>query len=152
MTKSTVVLIVILAVMAGAYAYWFTDWFRPATIQILAQVRPSRAVEPALPGMVATYPVSFAFDRKVRLTEVKVVNVEDEATNRFPHCLWHLVSDSNSVPVKAMLYGQWLRGMKPAIPRARPEQLLPEVKYRLYVAAGKFKGQKDFQTVEVPGR
>ncbi len=152
MTKSTAVFVVILAIMGGAYAYWFTDWFHPATIQILAQVRPSRSVQPALPGMVATYPVSFAFDRTVRLTDVRVVSVEDEATNKYPHDLWHLISDSNSVPTKAMLYGQWLKGMKPKIPKARPEPLLPEVKYRLYVAAGKIKGQKDFQTVEVPGQ
>jgi hypothetical protein len=152
MTKSTVLLIVILVAMAGAYAYWFTDWFRPATIQILAQVRPSRAVKPGAPGYAATYPVSFAFDRKLELTELKVVSVEDEATNKFPHSLWHMISDSNSVPTKAILYGQWLRGMKSKVPRARAEPLEPDVKYRLYVAAGKYKGQIDFRTAEVPGQ
>jgi hypothetical protein len=152
MTKSTVTLIVVLVLMAGAYVYWFTDWFQPATIQILAQVRPSRAVQPGAPGYVATYPVSFAFDRKLRLTELKVLSVDDETTNKYPHPVWHMISDSNSIPTKAIIYGQWLRGMKPKVPHARPEPLLPDVKYRLYVGAGKLKGQIDFKTVEVPGQ
>lgn len=152
MTKNTIVLIVVLAVMAGAYAYWFTDWFQPATIQILAQVRPSRSVPAGAPGYVATYPVSFAFDRKLQLTELKVVGADDEATNKFPHAVWHMISDSNSAPVKAVIYGQPLRGMKPKIPRARPEPLKPGVKYRLYATAGKYKGQVDFKTVEVAGQ
>jgi hypothetical protein len=151
MTKSTIVLIVVLIAMAGAYVYWFTDWFQPATIQILAQVRPARSTQPGVPGLTATYPVSFAFDRKARLTELKVVSVDDEATNKFSHAVWHLISDSNSVPTKALIYGQQIRGMKPKVPQARPEPLQPEVKYRLYVAAGKYKGQIDFKTIEVPG-
>lgn len=156
MRKSTIVLIVVLVAVAAAYAYWFTDWFQPPTIQILAQIRPTRssARQQPIPGQASTYPVSFAFDRRLRLTEIRVVSVEDEATNRFPHALWHLISDSNSVPTKAIVYGQPLRGMKPKVPRARPEPLQPDVKYRLYVAAGKFKGQVDFKTVEVidPGQ
>ncbi len=151
MTKSTIVLIAVLVAMAGAYVYWFTDWFAPATIQILAQVRPSRSVQPGVPGLAVTYPVSFAFDRKLRLTELRVVSVDDETTNKYPHSLWHLISDSNSVPSKALIYGQPLRGMKPKVPQARPEALQPDVKYRLYVTAGKLKGQIDFKTVEVPG-
>jgi len=151
MTKSTIVLIVILIAMAGAYAYWFTDWFLPPTIQILAQVRPSRSVQPGAPGIPATYPVSFAFDRKLNITEIKVVGVEDEAKKQYPHALWHLISDSNSVPTRAIIYGQWVRGMKSKVPHGRPEPLQPDVKYRFYVSAGKYKGHIDFKTTEVPG-
>ena len=150
MTKSTIFLIVVLIAMAGAYTYWFTDWFRPGTIQILAQVRPSRATEPGPPGIVKTYPVSFAFDRDVRLTEIKVVSADEEKTNKYPHVLWHQISDSNSLPVRAIYYGQWLRGMKSAVPHARPDMLQPDVKYRLYIIAGRLTGKRDFSTVAVP--
>jgi hypothetical protein len=152
MTKSTIVLVLILLVMGGLYVYKFTDFFEPKNIQILAQVRPSRAVQPGAPGYTATYPVSFAFEQKFQLTEIKVVSVEDEATNKYPHAAWHLISDSNSVPIKAIVYGQWVRGMKPKVPHGRPDPLDPDVKYRLYVAAGKYKGHIDFKTVEVPGQ
>ncbi len=151
MTKSTIVLIAVLVVVAGVYVVYLTDLFQPTTIQILSQVRPIRATQPGAPGQTVTYPVSFAFDRKLKLTEVRVVNTEDEATNKFPHALWHLIADSNSVPTKAILYGQPLRGLKPKVPHARPEPLQPDVKYRLYVMAGKLKGQIDFKTVEVAG-
>jgi hypothetical protein len=152
MTKSTILLIVILVAMACAYVYYFTDLFQPATIQILAQVRPSRGTPQGAPGYVSTYPVSFAFDNKLGLTEVKVVSVDDEKTNKYPHAVWHMISDSNSIPVQALLYGQWLKGMKSKVPHARPDPLQPDVKYRLYVRAGKFKGKVDFKTVAVPGQ
>jgi hypothetical protein len=151
MNKSTIALIVVLIAMAGAYAYWFTDWFREDTIQILAQVRPSRNVRQAPPGSTPTYPVSFAFDRKLAITEVKVVSVDDAATNKYPHAMWHLISDSNSIPTKALVYGEWVRGMKSKVPHARPEPLQPGVKYRLHITAGKSKGQIEFKTVEVAG-
>ncbi|MBI5386875.1 MAG: hypothetical protein HZA90_19555 [Verrucomicrobia bacterium] len=147
MRKNTIVLITVLLLLAGCYGYFFTDWFQSPTIQILAQVRPSRNVRPT-PGMPTTYPVSFAFDRKLRLTEIRVVNLDDEKTNKYPHAYWHLISDSNSMPTKAIVYGQPLRGLKPKVPRARPEPLEPDVKYRLYVSAGKNKGQIDFKTIE----
>lgn len=150
MTKSTIVLITVLVVLAAAYAYYFTDWFRTPTIQILAQIRPStRNVRTPAPGTAATYPVSFAFDRRLSLTEVKVVPADEAQTNKYAHALWHLISDSNSVPTKALVYGQPLRGMKPKVPRARPEALQPDVKYRLYVSTGKAEGHIDFKTVEV---
>jgi hypothetical protein len=153
MRKNTVVLIVVLILLGALYAYFWTDWFKPPTIQILFQIRPVRNVR-STPGMATVYPVSFAFDRKVSLTEIRVVSVEDEKTNKYPHSVWHMISDSNSIPVKALIYGQGVRGMKPKVPRARPETLLPDVKYRLYISSGKFQGQIDFKTLEAaePGQ
>jgi hypothetical protein len=113
MTKSTIVLIAVLVVVVGVYVVYFTDLFQPTTIQILAQVRPSRGVQPGAPGQTTTYPVSFAFDHKLKLTEVRVVNTEDEATNKFPHALWYLIADSNSVPTKAILYDSNCGGSSP---------------------------------------
>ena len=147
MRKNTIVLVVVLIVLAACYLRFFTDWFLPPTIQVLAQIRPVRSVRPT-PGVAATYPVSFAFDRKLQITEIRVVAVEDEKTNKYPHYVWHMISDSNSVPTKAMIYGQPLRGLKPKVPRARPEPLEAEVKYRFYVTAGKYTGRIDFKTIE----
>jgi hypothetical protein len=147
MNKSTAVYIFVLVVLAALYARFWTDWFSKPTIQILAQIRPTRNVK-ATPGLPATYPVSFAFERKFEFTEVKVVSVDDELTNKYPHPLWHLISDSNSVPRKALIYGEFIRGMKPKVPRARPEPLAPDVRYRLYLTAGKHKGKIDFKTLE----
>lgn len=149
MNKSTYVLITVLLALLAAYAYWFTDWFTKPTIQILAQIRPTRLRAP-VPGTIPTYPVSFAFDRKVELTEVAVFTVDDVKSNKYPHALWHLVSDSNSIPTKALLYGQAVRGMHSKTPLAKPERLDPDVKYRLLVKAGRAVGTKDFKTIEAP--
>jgi len=137
----------VMALLLGAlYVYGFTDWFRaPAKIQMLAMARPTNiGGRPVKPNQVL--PVTFAFSRKVRLTEVKVVAVDDEKTNRFPHALWHLISDSNSIPTKQLIYSVTLRGMKPKVPRGKAEPLLPDVAYRLYVKEASAEGQIDFKT------
>ena len=93
--------------------------------------------------------VSFALDGKYRLTSVKVVAASDYATNKYANPLWHLISDSNSVPTKAIVYGFPIKGMKPATPKARPEPLLPNVPYIMMVDAGKIHAQTNFHTSEV---
>ena len=146
MSTKSVLLVVVALVLGSVYAYWFTDWFRPGDIQILVQARPSnRNGRLITPGQVL--PVSFAFERKFLLTEVRVVSIEEEKTSKRPHAVWHLISDSNSVPTKSLIYGDPVRGMKPKIPRAKPEMLQPDVPYRLYVKAGsKWSGHADFKT------
>ncbi len=39
--------------------------------------------------------------------------------------------------------------MKPKVPRAAPDQLEPGVPYKLYLTAGKAKGEVKFQTHEI---
>src|SRR5262245_46741904 len=135
MTKQSIVLIVVAVGLAGLYVWKFTDWFRHPQIQILPQIRPPLRGNRATPATSGVYPVTFAFDKKYQFTEIKVVAVEDEKTNKFPHAVWHLISDSNSVPTKALVYGSPLRGMKPKVPRAQPDPLEPNVPYMLYVEA-----------------
>ena len=151
MTKQSIVLITVAVVLAGVYVAFFTDSFAKPEIQILPQIRPplrsGRNVVPQ--GDVPVYPVTFAFDRKYQFTEIKVVAVDDEKTNKYPHAVWHMISDSNSIPLKAIQYGAPLRGMKPKVPRAAPDPLQPEVTYRLYLTAGKAKGSKTFVTHEL---
>jgi hypothetical protein len=151
MNKTTAALCMVLVAVAAVYVWQFTDWFKQARIGVMAQVRPSRSVQPGSPGEVKTYPVLFAFDREIKLTEIRVVVAKEVATNKYAHAVWQMISDSNSVPVKGLTYGQPVRGMKPKIPQARPEPLLPDVTYRCFVVSGKYKGQVDFRTSEVPG-
>ena len=147
MTKNGITLSVIAVILAAVYAFYFTDWLRKETIQIIPTIRPGRAVAaPKDPDQVPTYPVSFAFDGKYKLTSLKVVSADDLATNKYPVPLWHLVSDSNSVPIKAVTYGQPPKGMKPAVPRSRPEPLQPDIEYVLLLEAGSTKAQTNFHT------
>lgn len=149
MTKRAIVLILFAVVLGGVGLAAHFDWFRHPEIRIIKQIRPpSRRV--AMPaGDTPVYPVMFAFDRPYRLTDVKVVAVEDEKTNKFPHVLWHMISDSNSIPTKALAYGARVSGMKPKVPRAQPDPLEPEVGYHLYLEAGSAKGDVKFQTHEL---
>ena len=55
----------------------------------------------------------------------------------------------SKAPIKAIVYGYPVKGMKPAIERTRPEPLQPNVPYVLFVEAGKVKGQTNFFTKEV---
>jgi hypothetical protein len=66
-------------------------------------------------------------------------------TNQNVMPVWHLIFNSNSAPVKIFVYGQRIRGMKSEVPGAHAEPLQPDVTYRLFVTAGKAKGQHDFE-------
>ena len=99
-------------------------------------------------GLTAVDNVSFALDRKCKLTCVKVIPVADLETNKYAHAIWHLVSESNSVPTKGFIYGMTLPGMHPSIPGATADPLEPNVAYRLIIETHDLKGQHDFKTTE----
>jgi hypothetical protein len=152
MTKNGIVLTVIAVLLAACYARFFTDWFVTDTIQIISTIRPGRpSAIPHDPDQAPVHPVSFALDGKYQLTTVKVVAAADLATNKYPAALWHLVSDSNSIPTKSIVYGFPIKGMKPAVPRAHPEPLLAEVEYTLLVEAGKIHARTNFHTTKAVG-
>jgi hypothetical protein len=88
--------------------------------------------------------ISFGFDRPLRLKEISVVPRDSWLTNPFTAPLWHLVADSNSVPVGFVVYGGSVRGMRPARKGIGPEPLATNTVYRLLVTAGKVTGQHDF--------
>lgn len=142
MTKKNWLLVVFLAALAGAYVIWFTDWFRPATVSVFHTIRNQRARPQsggAMPSLI------FGLNRQLKLTEIKVVPLAAFQTNSSVLPVWHLVSGSNSVPVKTFFYGQFIRGLKPAVPGSRPQSLAPNVTYRLFVEAGKIQGEHDFE-------
>ena len=63
-----------------------------------------------------------------------------------------MVATTNSRPVKLFHYGVPIRGMHPAIPKARPDPLDPGRVYRLIVSSGDLTGYTDFKTMLMPGR
>jgi len=146
MTKKNLFLILFAVGLAVVYAVWFTGWFTPQTVQIFhtnrnlrPNLRPNLQRGGALPSLI------FGVNRQLKLTELKVVPLAGFQTNQNVLPLWHLVSDSNSVPVKVFFYGQTIRGMKPAIKGTHPASLEPNTTYRLFVVAGKVKGEHDFE-------
>jgi hypothetical protein len=95
----------------------------------------------------AINPIVFGFDRELRLTSLKVIPVSDIETNKYPHPIWHLITESNSVPIKDFGYGAHIRGMHSAVKGSEPEPLQPDVKYRLLIEAGPQKAAHDFVPV-----
>ena len=149
MTKKNILLILALAALAAVYAVYFTDWFRPKTVQIFhtsrnLHPRMARGGNGALPNLI------FGINRPLRITELRVVPADVYQTNQNALPVWHLISDSNSVPVKQFFYGQWIGGMHPAVKGARPQSLETNVNYRLLISAGKVTGQHDFDLGKVP--
>ena len=147
MTKNGILLSIIAVILAAVYVVYFTDLLRKDGIQIIPTVRPgSESVIPRDPDDVPVHKVSFALDGKYKLTCVKVHVASELATNKYATPLWHLISDSNSVPTKSITYGFEIKGMKPSVPRARPEPLLANVEYTLVLEAGKTHSQTNFHT------
>jgi hypothetical protein len=144
MTRKSWMLIGLMLALAIAYAVFFTNWFRPRTIKIYHLTRP-RGYALRTRRNVPTPPITFGLESVYRLTEIEAVPLAAWETNHDVLPIWHLISDSNSVPVKSFVYGQRIRGMRPATPGTRPQPLRTNVLYRLFVTAGKAKGQHDFE-------
>lgn len=152
-------LLLVALLLGGAYVYFFTDLFRAKPpIEIHAQIRSvigsSRRTPKAdtLTQQTETLPVTFTFDDDYKLTEIKVVAADDFKTNKYPHALWHMISDNSSTPQKGIIYGSKIKGMKPSIPRGKAEPLQPNTVYVLMIEAGKSKGQVNFKTREAVKR
>lgn len=138
------VLIGFMLALAVVYAGCFTNWFKPGVIRIHHLTRPSGyAMETRREP--ANSPLTFGLEGPCRLTEIKVVRLAEWQTNRNVLPAWHLVSDSNSVPVTSFQYGHNIRGMRPVAAGTPAEPLEVNVAYRLFVTAGKARGQHDFE-------
>jgi hypothetical protein len=153
MTKKNWILLALVILLGGISLYLNKDWFAKDTIQIYHRSRPARAAmfnrrrAKAPPENPAINPISFGFSSRLKLTSLKVIPLSDIETNKFPHPIWHLISDSNSVPTKDFSYGDSIKGMRPAVKGAIPDPLEPGVNYRLLLQAGDFKAQHDFVPV-----
>jgi hypothetical protein len=147
MTRKVWMLIALAIALGGLSLYLNRDWFAKNRIQITYRSRPARAMffrRGRAPRYTAVDPIVFGFNRKLRLNWLKVVPVSQLETNKYAQPIWHLVSESNSVPIRTFIYGAPIRGMHPAVRGATPNPLEPGVKYRLLVEAGKYQGQEDF--------
>jgi hypothetical protein len=145
MTKKNLLLILFTIALAAVYVGFFTDWFKPGTVKIFHTNRNLRmnfrrgAGDGALPNL------QFGVSHELRFTGLKVVPLAGYETNKNVLPLWHLVSDSNSVPKKIFYYGEPIVGMRPALKGVRPEPLQTNVTYRMFITAGKIKGEHDFE-------
>jgi hypothetical protein len=142
MTKKNVLPVLLVIGLAAVYAVWFTNWFRPAVLKISytnRELHRNFQHENALPNLI------FRVSPQIRFTELKVVPRDEYETNKNVLPVWHLVSDSNSVPVADFTYGQYIRGMRPAIKGVHAGPLETNVTYRMFVTAGRITGQHDFE-------
>jgi hypothetical protein len=148
MSKSKIIFIAGLIVGLTCLSFYINrDAFAPETIQISHRLSPW--MRPATPGARRGndlgMPVTFSMNGSHPLKSVKVVLVADATTNKYPHAIWKLVSDSNSVATTSFNYGAGIRGMRPETKGIRPDALEPGVAYRLIVETAKDKiVQHDF--------
>jgi hypothetical protein len=152
MTRKHVMLVALAVLLGGISLYLNKDWFASDDIHIFHRSRPARGGffrrNPKRPEpQPAVQPLFFSFDRKLKLTSLKVIPVQELETNRHPHPIWNLISDSNSVPVKDLIYGRPIPGMRPTVKGATPDPLQPGVKYRLLIESGSRKVEHDFEPV-----
>jgi hypothetical protein len=149
MTKKNVIILTVsfLAVI-GFYFYLYKDSFRKPAIQISHTMRPRprdlvRAAGSSDDNL--TRMIIFAMERDYKLTSVKVFSVPELTTNKYPHAVWELTSDSNSIPTRTFEYGVRIRGMHPAVKDEQPGNLSLDTPYRVVVeAVGPIKGEHDF--------
>src|ERR1035441_6063376 len=151
MTSKQWMLIALAVALGGMSLYLNKDWFAGELIQIHHRSHPARGGffgRNRRPAASDTDPVFFAFDRKLKLTSLKVIPVSEIETNKYPHPIWDLVSDSNSVPITEWIYGMSIKGMRPSVQGATPDPLEPGVKYRLLIEAKAGKAEHDFRSEE----
>ena len=140
MTKKNTFLILTLVILGGIYICFFTSWFKPKTIKIFYTMRPMERFQ-ARSGFPY---ILFVMGGKFRLTEVKVVSQVAYQKNPNASPIWHLVSDSNSIPISEFIYAQHIHGMKQAVAGA-PKDLETNQIYSLFVTAGSAKGTVNFK-------
>jgi hypothetical protein len=153
MNIRNVVSISVLVAMIGIYVFFFTDWFKPKKIEIFHTSRSTATLRlgPRVKaGNENTRVIQFGLNGSYQLTEIKVVPLEQWKTNPSVLPVWHLITDSNSIPIKGFPYGQAIRGMKPAVGTQWPKPLETNVTYRMFITAGSLKGQHDFVPVPRP--
>jgi hypothetical protein len=151
MTRKQWLLIAFALVLGGISFYLNKDWFAGDNIHIFHRSLPNRESSARRKRPAATdslvNPVLFGFDRKLKLTSVQVIPVSDITTNKYPHAIWYLVSESNSVPTKDISYGVPVKGMHPKISGTIPDLLQPGETYRLLIETASLKAEHDFTPV-----
>jgi hypothetical protein len=141
MTKKNWFMVALAIGLFAVYAVYFTDWFKPKIILISHTYR-NLHPGPVRPGVLR--PLIFGLGQPTLLTEVTVVPFDGYQTNRGVAPLWHLVTESNSIPTKTFFYGEYIRGMHPAIKGTHPFDLETNVPYLLILHTRKATGEHKF--------
>src|SRR5436190_22618096 len=119
MTRKQWLWLTVVLALAAFSLYLNKDSFASSNIHVYHRSRPARAGlfrgRQRKDDNPAINPIVFGFSHKQKLVSIKVVPLSEFATNKYAHALWHLVSDSNSVPLKDFTYGQTFQGMHPSI-------------------------------------
>lgn len=148
MTRKNSLPVIFLVALAAVYVIWFTDWFKARPIRIFHTVR---ELHYQLQPGESERSLIFGVDpRDIRLKEIKVVPLVDFEKNSQALAVWHLVSDSNSVPVREFVYGQRIRGMRPFLAGSEPGELDTNLVYRIFIRSGHASGQHDFKIGNSP--
>ena len=141
MAQKPLLPIALLILFGGLFIYINRDWFQARPIQVSHRIYRFAG---RFGGQDTPTPVMFEFDRRLKLTSIKVVALADAQTNKYPQPLWHMITSSNSVPTKGFVYGMDVPGMRSAVNGASAEPLDPIQTYRLLMEAGSLKAQHDF--------
>lgn len=135
MTRRDFILVGVAAGLIAVYGIFFAGWFKRSAIAIRqAPPRLAKADQ-------AVHRAAFDLMVKYPLKSVKVAPLQDGKFNKFTPPVWSLVSKSNSIPTKAVIYGSPIDGMTE---QTKPVALKPGVTYRLVVEADGKTGELDF--------
>ena len=145
MTQKNILTVGLILLLGGLSFYFNKDRFASDVIQISHRSITPRGPMAKTPASKApANEVIFLINKSLQLKSVKVVVVSDAETNKYPHAIWDLISESNSLPVKEFIYGVPIRGMRLAVKGVGADPLEPGVNYRVLVVAGSDKLQHDF--------
>jgi hypothetical protein len=150
MTAKKLLLIAVIGLVAFIYYYLYKDSFTKAEMKIHVTMRPrvGGRMRPPRPanGAQGEDMVVFGLGGEYKLTSIEVIPLSDAATNKYPHPIWQLTSESNSPPLSTFVYGRPIHGMHPQVKGATADPLEPDTGYRILVKAGSTKGAHDFKT------
>ncbi len=148
MTKKNVWLLLFLVVLTGFYLAYFTDWFHSPIIHISHTIRQSHfRPQNKVPATLVIFGLE---PRGLRLNTIKVVDLDAYEKNPETLPVWQLISDTRSMPVHEIVYGQGIRGMHPLVAGRGATPLLEGRVYRIFISAGRAKGVHDFHLGTLP--
>lgn len=150
MNKRNLALLIVLVVASAVAVYVFKDSFQAEPIHIAYMVRPAPAprnpttTDRFAPSGKPGFNVTFSFNRELSLKAVRLYNLQDVQTNKYPQAIWNLTSESNSPPVKSVVYGGRVRGLHTTVKGAVIDPLVAGQSYRLVIETTKESAERDF--------
>src|SRR5476651_983323 len=140
MTTKNIFQLALVLLLVGVILYLNRDWFTTEKVQIFHRAGPAlRFHQPGQPENKSVTPVFFEFNRKLKLTSVKVVPLSETDTNQLLLPIWELATVSGPFATnatKGFEYGADVPGLKPVRPESTPGPLEPGKHYRLVIQAG----------------